>query len=73
MGELLAFQVKARAAGFIDDTLAFFCAPVASTYGLHKIPGALASIHECAWLTGEAHVRGIDVPRMDIIRRAYWL
>lgn len=66
-------EVKARAAEFIDDTVAFFCKPVASTYSLHKIPGALASIHECAWLTGEAHVRGIDVPRIDIIKRAYWL
>ncbi|MFN3701829.1 MAG: glycosyltransferase family 4 protein [Alphaproteobacteria bacterium] len=66
-------EVKARAAEFIDDTVAFFCKPVASTYSLHKIPGALASIHECAWLTGEARVRGIDVPRIDIIKRAYWL
>ena len=66
-------EVKARAAEFVDDTVAFFCKPVASTYSLHKIPGALASIHECAWLTGEARVRGIDVPRIDIIKRAYWL
>lgn len=66
-------MTKSFPAEFIDDTVAFFCKPVASTYSLHKIPGALASIHECAWLTGEARVRGIDVPRIDIIKRAYWL
>jgi len=63
----------ARADRFIDDTLAFFRAPLSSTYTLHKLPGALAALHECAFITGQEKVRGLEVERTDIIRVAYWL
>ena len=65
--------LKSRADRFIDDTLEFFKAPLSSSYSLHRLPGALATLHECAFITGDQRVRGIDTPRIDIIRTAYFL
>jgi hypothetical protein len=42
-------------------------------YGLHKVPGALATMHECALFLDDNIVDGIGIPPVDIISEAHWL
>lgn len=65
--------VQARSKQFIDDTLTYLAAIPDQGYSLHKVPGALATIHEAAFMTGDATVPGLEVPRIDIIKEAGWL
>lgn len=66
-------STRARGRRFIEDSLAFFRQPISSRFTLHKLPGALASMHEAAFLADEGYVAGLSVQRVDIIRTAYWL
>lgn len=63
----------ARARQMITDIEHFFASPVSKTYTLHKIPGALATYHECA-LLAQADTQGaLGTAPIDIIKSAYWL
>lgn len=62
-----------RAARFIEDTLAFLSGNVPDDYALHKLPGALASLHECAYMLNEPTIRGLGINRTDVIEQAFWL
>lgn len=65
-----ASRQRARAMmGAIDD---FFDNP-SSTYTLHKLPGALATYHECALLCGEGITWLESGQPVDIIQHANWL
>ena len=65
--------VKTRAAAFADDVAAFFDRDVPQTYGLHRLPGALATQHEAALILGESTVPHLGAPTVDIIKRAGWI
>lgn len=66
-------DLSGRAETFIDDTTAFFTNQIPDSYTLHKLPGALATMHECAYMTGSETVRGLGTERVDIIRTAFWI
>jgi hypothetical protein len=42
-------------------------------YKIHKLPGALATYHECALLLKLNHLNTFNCAPMDIIKKAYWL
>lgn len=65
--------VRDRAGRYAADILAFFQAGLDSGYALHKLPGALATIHECALIRGEEQPDGLDIPVVDIIKAAHWI
>lgn len=63
----------ARSNKMMSDIENFFSGEIPENYSLHKIPGALATYHECA-LIGEREIAGqIGRDATDIIARAYWL
>ncbi len=73
-GEQFGFvraDLKTRAISMMNDIDLFFNGEVPAQYSLHKIPGALATYHECALMSGEpGSLRSAPV---DIIKNAYWL
>jgi hypothetical protein len=65
--------LKDRAATYAADIAAFFEKPLPESYTLHKIPGALATMHECAFICGLETIPGLSTNRRDIIKDAYWI
>ena len=66
-------DVAQRSQKYIQDTMDFLAALPDEGYSLHKIPGALATMHEAAFMTSDDKVPGLDVARVDIIKEAGWL
>ncbi|MCA3445171.1 MAG: hypothetical protein INF93_00390 [Rhodobacter sp.] len=64
---------RTRAAGMMAAIEAFFAAPIPEGYTLHKVPGALATWHECALMTDTPTGPDHTNPPTDIIREAFWL
>lgn len=64
---------RPRLAAYQDDLVAFFARPLPPEMTPHKLPGALATAHECALALGRDAVPGLDVPPRDIIGDARWL
>jgi hypothetical protein len=63
-------EVISRAATMMDDIVQFFRVADKSNYTLHKIPGALATYHECSMLQNP----NINKTRQrDIIKDAFWI
>ena len=56
-----------------EDLEAYFASSLNETYKLNKLPGALATYHECALLLGQDRLAAFDCPPRDIIRDAHWL
>lgn len=65
--------LRVRAGTFAKDLIAFLSGSALEEYALHKLPGALATLHETAFLRGEATTAGLGIGRIDIIQDAYWL
>ena len=65
-------EVRQRAQDYAVD-IADFLAGARPDYSLHRLPGALATLHECALIRGDAEVCGLDIPPCDIITSAGWL
>lgn len=61
----------ARVDTYKKDLIRFLNSDIPPEYTLHRIPGALASLHECALILGEGNVEGITT--VDIIKLANWL
>lgn len=64
---------KARAEKMVQDTADYLARIPEQGYTLHKVPGALATMHEAALLAGATEVAGIGVAPIDIIKEAGWL
>lgn len=64
--------LKARALDYADDIHDFYRTQLGATYSLHKLPGGLAALHECALTAGMDKVPGLDAP-VDVAREAYWI
>jgi hypothetical protein len=62
-----------RARQLMDDIGEFYAGRLDASYALHKLPGGLAALHECAMAAGNAVVPGIGTAPVDIIKEAYWL
>jgi hypothetical protein len=61
----------ARASEMMGDLETFFGSALSADYALHKLPGALATYHECATICAIATMP-FGPPR-DIIRDAFWI
>lgn len=66
-------NVVRRAERFLADTGDFLTKVPAEGYSLHKVPGALATMHEAALIARRDQVDYLGVPPIDIIRLAGWL
>lgn len=69
----LDVAVKQRARDYATDIADFLMADAGANQGLHKMPGALATLHECALILGDADVVALNTPAIDIIKDAGWL
>lgn len=65
--------LRERALEFQETLESFFANELTETYKLNKLPGALATYHECALLLGQDRLAAFDCPPRDIIRDACWL
>lgn len=66
-------EVKKRSLRFINDTVAYLSEMPDEGYSLHKVPGALATIHEAAFINGYETIPSLGVTPIDIIKEAGWL
>ncbi len=66
-------EVASRIEEYEKDVFSFFQKPLPSQYSFHKLPGALAVLHEAALMRGSHEVLGIGIQPVDIIKKAYWL
>jgi hypothetical protein len=64
--------LMARAAEMLSAITFFLNNSLNSDYALHRLPGALATMHECALLEGREHVPDLGVAK-DVIKVAGWL
>lgn len=64
--------VRQRARDYAADITAFLT-HAGPAYSLHRLPGALATLHECALISGETQASGLGAPAIDIIKEAGWL
>lgn len=66
-------HVRKRAEKYASDIVEFFRFGVDGAYTLHKLPGALATLHECAMITNDETVAGLTVAPRDVMLAAYWI
>lgn len=66
-------QTADRVSRMSEGIRAFLLSTPGLDYGLHRIPGALAALNECALLVGDARPLGGDVQPVDVIAEAFWL
>ncbi|MDV3482256.1 hypothetical protein [Sphingobium yanoikuyae] len=62
-----------RATRFRKDIAEFLTGEIPGGYTLHKLPGALATMHESAIIEGLAQVPEVGIAPVDIIRDAFWI
>jgi hypothetical protein len=65
--------LKARIDDYASAILDFYGTGLDDDYALHKLPGGLATLHECAITSGEARVPGLEAPPVDIAKEAHWI
>jgi hypothetical protein len=65
--------LKARIDDYAGAIMDFYDAGPGDDYTLHKLPGGLATLHECALTAGRARVPGLAVPPADIAKEAHWI
>jgi hypothetical protein len=64
--------IKKRILEFRQDLTSFFTAIPYDGYSLHKLPGALATLHEACLLL-KSDIPDLKIQPIDIIKQAYWL
>lgn len=65
--------LKARLCDYADDIIGFYDTRLNGDYSLHKLPGGLATLHECALAVELAEVPGLEIAPVDIARQACWI
>ena len=65
--------LRARLCDYADDIIGFYETGLDGDYTLHKLPGGLATLHECALAVDLAEVPGLEIPPVDIARQACWI
>ena len=68
-----AEKLRDRARTFERDLIGFFTGGAPDSYTLHKLPGALATLHECALICGDEQMAELAIAPIDIIADAYWI
>jgi len=72
-GVQLSDNVTTRTLQMMKDIESFFIERLNSEYKIHKLPGALATYHECALLLNLNHLTAFKCIPKDIIKEAYWI
>jgi len=62
-----------RAHAYSEDLTDFYLHQLREDYALHKFPGGLATLHECALATGQPLVSGLNIEPIDIVKGAHWI
>jgi hypothetical protein len=65
--------LHARLCDYADDIIGFYDTNLNADYTLHKLPGGLATLHECALAVKRAEVPGLEIAPVDIARDACWI
>ncbi|HUO88496.1 MAG TPA: hypothetical protein VMU08_04920 [Rhizomicrobium sp.] len=66
-------QFADRVRLYVEDVSRFYSGRLDAGYSLHKLPGGLAALHECAIATGEDEVPGLQIPPVDVAKQAHWI
>jgi len=69
----MASECAARAEQMHRDILSFLTSKIPESYTLHKLPGALATLHECSLICDGNKLSGLDLAEVDIIKKAFWI
>lgn len=72
-GAPIPSAVAQRASRYASDIMSFMQTRLDASYALHKLPGALATVHECAQMCGRQDAFGLAPKPVDIIREAFWI
>jgi hypothetical protein len=72
-GDHRAAALEARANDFADDIQRFYGTRLDGNYDLHKLPGGLAALHECALIAGASRVMGLNIAPVDVALEACWI
>jgi len=65
--------LRERLCDYADDIITFYETGLNGDYTLHKLPGGLATLHECALAVDLAEVPGLEIAPVDIARQACWI
>jgi len=65
--------LEREALDYAGSILDFYDTELGETYTLHKLPGGLAALHECALIGKAGRVPGLDTAPVDVAREAYWI
>ena len=71
--EIKREQFQTRVRTYNEDLTHFYLNDLGKDYALHKFPGGLATLHECALATGQPLVSGLNIEPIDIIKGAHWI
>jgi hypothetical protein len=66
-------QFRKRADIYSKDLTEFYLHQVPEDYALHKFPGGLATLHECALAMEQPVVPSLNIEPIDIIKGAHWI
>jgi len=74
-GDPRIVPLKARAREYAGDIVRFYGASggLGPDYSLHKLPGGLAALHECALIADADTVPGLGVAPVDVPKQACWI
>jgi len=72
-GDARAGRLQMRANAYAGAILDFYDSRLDDSYSLHKLPGGLAALHECAIAASDARVPGFEIPPVDIAKEAHWI
>ncbi|HVV28468.1 MAG TPA: hypothetical protein VHC40_10945 [Rhizomicrobium sp.] len=65
--------LRERVRDYANDIAGFYHDKLDEDYDLHKLPGGLAALHECALTAGQRAVPGLGVAPVDVAREACWI
>jgi hypothetical protein len=65
--------LRDRVREYSGDIANFYSSRLNGNYHLHKLPGGLAALHECALTTELDHVPELAIAPVDIAREAHWI
>lgn len=66
-------DLTGRAEQMERDIVDFLTGNVPVEYTLHKLPGALATMHECAFIADHTEVTALGAVPLDVIKEAFWI
>lgn len=66
-------DIKNRLRQYSKDLKNFLISIPEHEYSLHRLPGALAALHEAELMLGSKSIDEIDCAPIDVINNAYWL